>query len=120
MSTAVATEKDRFLEQLEHAPASPRFHKLHQAARERFRALPFPGPRSEDWRFTNLAPLLRTSFELPCAPPASRISLPSLPTPDTLRLVFVNGIFQRPLAQLDTVPAGVFVGSLADAPAERV
>ncbi len=89
---------------------SPRYRALRQSARERFASLPLPTTRGEDWRFTNLAPLLETPFELSVAtmePP------PQPPPVDTLRLVFMNGRFTRSLSS--PLPSGIQIGSLADA-----
>jgi Fe-S cluster assembly protein SufD len=45
--------------------ASPRFRALRESARARFMEMPWPTTRTEDWRFTNIAPLLESEFELP-------------------------------------------------------
>jgi Fe-S cluster assembly protein SufD len=120
MSLATASEKERFLDLLEQAPTSGQFAKLRQAALARFRELPLPTMRTEDWRFTNIAPLLRVPFEGPTGTTGGAVALPPLPTPDTLRLVFVNGAFQRTLSVLANIPAGVHVGPLAEAPSASV
>jgi Fe-S cluster assembly protein SufD len=67
-----------------------------EAAFARFDALGFPTPRHEDWRFTNIAPLVRTPFHLAVAPPELSLREEWL---DPYRawaahhLVFVNGHF---------------------------
>ncbi len=60
--------------------------EVRDAAIARFAELGFPTTRNEDWRFTNLAPFLKTTY-LP-APPARATRVPDLGLP---RLVFVNG-----------------------------
>jgi Fe-S cluster assembly protein SufD len=45
--------------------SSPAVQRLRKAAIARFGEIGFPGPRNEDWKFTNLAPLVRTAFLLP-------------------------------------------------------
>ena len=120
--TAVAELKDRDLflrhfEQLDRAGAAPQFQALRQAARGRFRHLAFPGRRTEDWRFTSVAPLLNVPFEPAAFVDIAAGALPAPPTPDTLRLVFVNGVFDAKLSRVTDVPAGVEVGSLAMAKA---
>ncbi len=45
----------------------PAVQRLRKAAIDRFGEIGFPGPRNEDWKFTNLAPVVRTSFLLPGA-----------------------------------------------------
>src|SRR5947209_6748783 len=114
----VAEPKDRFLhqfEQLDRAGNAPKFQPLRQSARRRFRELPLPTPRTEDWRFTNITPLLRESFELPGPVQLDPAALPAPSAPDALRLVFVNGRFSADQSRIDNLPAGVALGSLADA-----
>ena len=114
--TAVSEPKDRFLKQLDRVSAAARFQPLRQAARDRFRMLAFPTPRTEDWRFTNIAPMLRETFEVSAPAPVDAAILPGLAAPDALRLVFVNGRFAPELSRCADVPAGMLLGSLAAAP----
>jgi Fe-S cluster assembly protein SufD len=88
---------------------------MRQAARERFRALPLPSARTEDWRFTNLAPLLRVPLELAEITP-SDIKLP--PT-DVDRIVFVNGVYQPALSSDGAQLKGVSCGPLSQGTAPR-
>ena len=117
-------EKSTFtnlFDSFDRAAGATMYQPLRQSARERFRLLPLPSPRMEDWRFTSVEPIGQTPFELPTtAVSFDAKSLPPLPTPDTLRLVFLNGQFAPSLSALDTVPAGVQVGSLADGSAETM
>src|SRR6266436_102017 len=43
----------------------PWLREIREAASERFAELGFPTTRDEDWRFTNVAPLARISFDKP-------------------------------------------------------
>jgi Fe-S cluster assembly protein SufD len=117
---AIVTQpKDWFLKQFEQFDRSPtalRFQPLRQSARGRFRALSFPTLRTEDWRFTNVAPLLKEAFELPSAGKVVAGVLPAPAAPDALRLVFVNGQFVPQLSALANMPEGLALGSLAAAP----
>ncbi len=115
----VAENKDRFLkqfEQFDRATASPKYQPLRQSARGRFRALPLPTPRTEDWRFTSIAPLLKEPFELPAAATVDAAALPAASAANALRLVFVNGRFAAKLSRVADLAGGAAVGSLADAP----
>src|SRR3954452_10161182 len=101
--TAVAyvtnkTVFDKQIDAFDRAAPAPRFESLRQAAREQFQRLPLPTRRTEDWRFTSLTPLLNVPFVLgePASVPAS--ALPVLPAPDALRVVLVNGAFDRSLS----------------------
>jgi Fe-S cluster assembly protein SufD len=82
----------------------------------RFGDLGFPNMKQEAWRFTSVAPIAESSFEL--AHPASRIPplediQPLLSDAAPHRLVFVNGFFAPSLST--AAPAGVRVESLAGA-----
>jgi Fe-S cluster assembly protein SufD len=95
-----------------------KYQSLRQSARARLASLPLPTPRTEDWRFTNIAPLVETPYELPgTAPSIDAAKLPAPAAADALRLVFVNGRFAKSLSRLNKMP-GVQVGSLADSQAE--
>jgi Fe-S cluster assembly protein SufD len=91
--------------------------QLRDGSIARFAELGFPTTKQEAWRFTSVAPIAETAFEL--AHPASRI--PHLDTiqpfllGDGPRLVFVNGHFSPDLSSVTGLPGGVRVGSLARA-----
>jgi Fe-S cluster assembly protein SufD len=77
-------------------------------------SLKLPSTRDEEWRFTDLDPLLKAQF----APAAADLTLADIDSyllPDTARLVFVNGVFAPTLSATAALPDGVFVGSLAQA-----
>ncbi len=86
----------------------------------RFGELGFPTTKQEAWRFTSVAPLTETAFDL--AHPALR-----LPTPDAIkpfllsdgpRLVFINGFLARSLSTplLGDVRLDGLAQTLVDAP----
>ena len=115
----VSQPKERFLkqfEQLDRVGAAVKFQPLRQSARSRFRELPLPTSRTEDWRFTSIAPLVGESFELSGAVQADAAVLPVATAADALRLVFINGRFVGGLSHLRGAPAGVALGPLANAP----
>lgn len=118
--TAVAEDKDLFLEHFtrfeQEQENSPRLARtLRRGAMARFMELGFPTARTEDWRFTSVAPLLQVPFELP-TPEETPLSATALPEPaaaDSIRLVFVNGQLVPRLSTVAHLPAGVTVTSLA-------
>jgi Fe-S cluster assembly protein SufD len=83
-----------------------------QEAMERAERRGFPGPHDEEWRFTSVAPIVRTRFEA-----AAPITLGTAPGPvvtmddAAAELVFVDGVFAPELSR--TGAAGVRVQNLA-------
>jgi Fe-S cluster assembly protein SufD len=87
---------------------------LRERAAARFTALGFPTVRHEEWRFTNVAPVVGVEYvPAPEAAPApTRIDAVPFGTA-AHRLVVVNGRFSAALSRLGGLPAGVRAGSLA-------
>lgn len=111
--TAVLDDKKPFstlLDEVERRPTP--WMAQRQAGRTRFRALPLPTPRMEDWRFTSVAPLLKETFALGQSEAIEAAALPPLCDPQAVRLTFVNGAFDAKLSTNETLP-GVMFGSLA-------
>ena len=86
-------------------------------ALERANALTVPTTRDEEWRFTDISPLTKASFQ-----PAAGAQRPALAAisgfiaPEaTIRLVFVNGVFAPELSATAGLPDGVVVAPLATA-----
>ena len=88
---------------------------LRERAAARFSALGFPTVRDEEWRFTNVSPVVSREY-VPADPGATPAvaDLERLPFGSaTHRLVVVNGRFSSGLSRLKGLPAGVRAGSLA-------
>ena len=86
-------------------------------ALERANALTVPTTRDEEWRFTDITPLTRTSFQ-----PVARAALPGLSdisafvvAEAAIRLVFVDGAYTPELSSSGKLPDGVAVATLAAA-----
>jgi Fe-S cluster assembly protein SufD len=98
----------------------PWLREARQTALARFAELGLPTPRQEDWKYTSVAPIEKRAFQL--QPPMAE-ELPSawlgrlgeLRLPGCYRLVFVNGRHVPALSDVTGLPAGVQVGSLAQA-----
>lgn len=71
-----------------------------------------PGPRTEAWKYTSLRALSARAFAAPAAAPVDAALLAHVPSP---RLVFVNGVFDAGLSQLEDLPAGVELRPLSQA-----
>src|SRR6185436_1413591 len=109
-------EHERFLRELPADEPAP-VKALRRLGIERFAALGFPTLRQEDWRFTNVAPVARGTFVRPQTDPeaADPARLAVLDFETSARLVFVDGRFSAKLSQVDELPAGTVVTSLAEA-----
>jgi len=92
---------------------------LRRAGIARFGELGFPTTHDEDWRFTSVEPIAKTTFA-PArdvrAGVAPRALAPfTFPGPPCTRLVFVNGRYAPALSSLRPLPGGVKAVSLAQA-----
>lgn len=90
---------------------------IRRAAMSRFCERGFPGPRDEDWRYTNVAPIAQTDFEL--AEPEPSFSSSRLETAGYIglpgsRLVFVNGYLSPELSLIKELPKGTLLAGFAD------
>jgi len=77
-----------------------------------------PSTKDEEWRFTDLSPLLNTPFQ------AQQQDITQIQTQDiapwtlsetSLQLVFVNGVYAPHLSSVVEVPVGLFISSLSAA-----
>jgi Fe-S cluster assembly protein SufD len=96
--------------------------ELRESAIASFGKLGFPTTRDEDWKYTNVDPVVSTVFE-----PGGRIAKEatavgmheifalSFTGPDSNRLVFINGAYAPELSSLRGLPRGARVESFADA-----
>jgi Fe-S cluster assembly protein SufD len=102
------------------ASADPDWLKsIREEGISKFAELGFPTTRDEDWRFTNVAPIARATFEI------SRNGYID-PSPEDLAkfmfegktsgtLVFINGVYAPELSKTESLPEGVVVSNLAQA-----
>jgi len=116
-SDFILTEYDRFVR--ERGGAAPSWvRELRGQALTRFAEAGFPTTRDEEWRFTSVAPIAETAFQL-AAEPADRGAIQGLVADVAFdgvaaRLVIVNGRFSH---ELSTVRpgSGIAAGGLATA-----
>jgi Fe-S cluster assembly protein SufD len=95
--------------------SQPRWlQSLRHDAFARFSETGFPTTHDEDWRFTNVAAVANTPFEMASLKAVSREQLePFGISQFTCCLVFVNGLFSQELSNATMLPKGVTAGSLA-------
>ena len=116
--TSTINNRDTYLAQLIPLtpPPNPQLQDIRSQAAGYLQEETIPTNKNEEWRFTNLSPLLEQTFVAPSQqlPPVSIDDL-AIPEAAQSRLVFVNGIYAPLLSSLAHLPAGVFVGNLAAA-----
>jgi Fe-S cluster assembly protein SufD len=98
-------------------PGGAEIGRIRDAAIERFAALGFPTTHNEEWKYTNLAPFLKTMYEP--APSDARWSGSIRSGADHYRLAFFNGRYVPFLSRLPEV-RGLRVSSLREALDGRV
>jgi Fe-S cluster assembly protein SufD len=93
---------------------------IRKAGISRFAELGFPTQRDEDWRFTNVTPIMKLPFQPVfqysrdglTAESLGQLSFAGL---DCSRLVFVNGHYSAELSSVQPQPGGIQVTNLASA-----
>ncbi len=94
--------------------------RLRETAFERFEETGFPTTDEEDWKYTNVAPLARQTFQTGGERIASGLTAATVAPfvyPETRQssLVFVNGFYRADLSSLEALPLGAFVIDLRGA-----
>lgn len=97
----------------------PWVRRIRDSGLSRFREVGFPTLRDEDWKYTNVRPIVKQPFA-PALNGHNGIDTTQLAVLkneglDSYRCVFVNGHFAPNLSNLDQLPNGVSVISLSDA-----
>ncbi len=106
MTTSVLNEKNQYLTQFEQLERElgdrdpPWLRRLRKSAIARFAELGFPTARNEDWKFTNVAPVIRAQFEPAPCPQEEPDLGGETPTPRAIVLPTLNG-FDSPISRGD-------------------
>ncbi|MCC6573797.1 MAG: Fe-S cluster assembly protein SufD [Planctomycetes bacterium] len=119
--TATATDTEAFLEQfpaIASGNAPLWLNKARKAARDSFASQGLPTIHDEEWRHTNIAPLLKTSLAPAPISAAAAIQdarlAPLFAPVDGPRMVFINGRYAPRLSKVTALPAGVQVKALSE------
>lgn len=100
---------------------SASFEQRRKDAFDRFKSTGFPSPKAEEWKYTNIQPLLNDSYQIDGHLPGRAVTLDAATIDglDAYRIVLVNGVYRKDLS--DTIDeSGVLVSSLGDAAEEEV
>jgi Fe-S cluster assembly protein SufD len=96
-------------------------HETRKDAMENFSKLSFPTVKDEEWRYTNIAPLLKYNFTQPEKLNLKKEEIEKYLFADFTPhlLVFINGIFAEELSHIKKLPAKAVAGSIASALKEK-
>ena len=93
------------------------FHSYRKEALKKFSELEFPTTKNEEWKYTNVSPILKHNFNH-----AFNAAKPELTKEQIQKylfhgfeyhlLVFVNGIYSEELSNISELPQNAVVGSL--------
>ncbi|NIP39868.1 MAG: Fe-S cluster assembly protein SufD [Candidatus Dadabacteria bacterium] len=90
-----------------------------QQAIDNFVKLGFPTLKDEDWRFTNILPIVKSEFVLQRKKPAGTadidINKHLVPELDSHLMVFVDGVFSKELSDVGQVNEAIIIKPIADA-----
>ncbi|HMQ70493.1 MAG TPA: Fe-S cluster assembly protein SufD, partial [Ignavibacteria bacterium] len=94
-------------------------HKIRQNAIASFEELGFPVKRMEEWKYTNLKPVLKHDFKTVFEPAKTQLKRKDLEKylVEGLKvnlLVFINGQFNEKLSTIVTRSEKVFIGSFSE------
>ncbi len=120
---ATADQRDAYLQELVKkaqtaVPDDLRLDEVRSRAASFLNEQTFPSTRQEDWRFTDLSPMLAIDFATPGEAAVQETDIAELRLPETAgaQVVVVNGRVNHELSQLNGLPEGATVGSLRDRP----
>jgi Fe-S cluster assembly protein SufD len=126
MITDIATDTNSFLQSFrelqEREPATRAswISRLRESAMARFEEVGFPTTKDEEWKYTNVAPIIKNGFSPTWAEKMdgkSAEELASFATPESKdsQLVFVNGKLRADLSSLSALPTEVVALDLSEA-----
>jgi Fe-S cluster assembly protein SufD len=93
-------------------------HQLRKDALNRFGQLEFPTQKDEEWKYTNISPLLKHNFVTPTSKVPIEQELVKKYLFEELEhslLVFVNGHFMDEHSDIKNLPDGVVAGNISEA-----
>lgn len=97
---------------------SSALHLLRKEALSSFSSLAFPTTKDEEWKYTNISPLLRHNFSYALPGKKSGVDDVQKFLFDKLEhslIVFINGHYSEELSKVKDLPEGVIIKSLSQA-----
>ncbi len=95
-------------------------HAGRRNALEKLAVTGFPTLKEEEWKYTNVAPIIKNGFYPAYAINENNINKKELEKNffcglECHRLVFINGLYSKELSKVNSLPKGAVVASLRDA-----
>lgn len=116
--------KERFLKQFQsfentlNGEKEIPFHKIRIDAIEKFSSLNFPSVKDEEWKYTNINPLLSKEFKsadsIPEVDPEF-IAKYLFDKKEFITLVFINGYFSKEFSEVESLPKGLVLETISEA-----
>jgi len=97
---------------------TPELHRIRKEALKNFSDLSLPTLKDEEWRYTNISPLLKYNFILPQEDlkiSDKQVKKFLFGEIDSNILIFINGKFSEENSKLLNLPEGTIAGSISDA-----
>jgi Fe-S cluster assembly protein SufD len=97
---------------------TPELHRIRKEALKDFSELSLPTLKDEEWRYTNISPLLKYNFTLPSEDlkiSGELVNKFLFAEMESNILIFINGKFSKENSKLLNLPEGTIVGSISDA-----
>ena len=97
---------------------TPEIHKVRKDALKNFSELSFPTLKDEEWRYTNISPLMKYNFSLPSKDVKISDELVDKFSFNEMKanlIVFVNGKFSKENSKLLDLPEGTIIGNISEA-----
>ncbi|MFA6597307.1 MAG: Fe-S cluster assembly protein SufD [Ignavibacteriaceae bacterium] len=94
------------------------FHQIRKDAIKKFSALNFPSVKDEEWKYTNINPLLSKEFKpadsIPEVDPQF-INKYLFDKKEFITLVFINGYFSKEFSDVEALPKGLVIETICQA-----
>ena len=97
---------------------TPGLHRIRKEALQNFSDLSLPTLKDEEWRYTNISPLLKYNFTIPSEDLTISDELVNkylFAEMNSNILIFINGKFSEENSKLLNLPEGTIAGSISDA-----
>jgi Fe-S cluster assembly protein SufD len=115
-TTAFINNFDKLAQERLNAQAPEWLKKVRSASLTRFTNLGVPTIKNEEWKYTNIAPIVAGKFKISANPALKETNeLKKYLSADEIALVFINGAFSAEHSQLKKLPKGVTISTLQEA-----